>query len=205
MIEPIRTLLVEDDPADARLLQEMVALLGDADLVLHPCRTLAEAVAEIEAHAPDCVLLDLSLPDVTGLDGIDRLRERFPELPIIILTGLNDEEVALDALGAGAQDYLVKGTIDGAGLKRAVRYAIERKSAENELAHLGRQNEMILDSAGEGICGLDSTGIVTFANPASARSWAAPARSFSDRASTTSSIRRARSPTAMTRPTARSR
>ena len=169
MIEPIRTLLVEDDPADARLLQKMVALLGDADLVLHPCRTLAEAVAEIEAHAPDCVLLDLSLPDVTGLEGIDRLRERFPELPIIILTGLNDERVALDALGAGAQDYLVKGTIDGAGLRRAVRYAIERKSAENELAHLNRQNEMILDSAGEGICGLDSTGTVTFANPASAR------------------------------------
>ena len=168
-IEPIRTLLVEDDPADARLLQKMVALLGDADLVLHPCRTLAEAVEEIEADAPDCVLLDLSLPDVSGLEGIDRLRERFPELPIIILTGLNDERVALDALGAGAQDYLVKGTIDGAGLRRAVRYAIERKSAENELAHLNRQNEMILDSAGEGICGLDSTGTVTFANPASAR------------------------------------
>ena len=169
MIEPIRTLLVEDDPADARLLQKMVALLGDSDLVLHPCRTLAEAVAEIEAHAPDCVLLDLSLPDVSGLEGIDRLRELFPELPIIILTGLNDERVALDALGAGAQDYLVKGTIDGAGVRRAVRYAIERKSAENELAHLNRQNEMILDSAGEGICGLDSDGTVTFANPASAR------------------------------------
>jgi diguanylate cyclase (GGDEF)-like protein/PAS domain S-box-containing protein len=162
-------LLVEDNPADARLLQEMVSASGDHDLILRPCRKLAEAVTEIEAGATDCVLLDLSLPDVSGLDGIDRLRALFPDLPIIILTGLNDEEVALEALGAGAQDYLVKGSIEGVGLKRAVRYAIERKSAENQLAHLGRQNEMILDSAGEGICGLDAAGVVTFANPASAR------------------------------------
>ncbi|MDX6587090.1 MAG: hypothetical protein QOI31_1563 [Solirubrobacterales bacterium] len=162
-------LLVEDNPADARLLQEMVSVSGDHDLVLRPCRKLSEAIKEIEDGETDCVLLDLSLPDVSGLDGIDQLRERFPDLPIIILTGLNDEEVALEALGAGAQDYLVKGSIEGVGLKRAVRYAIERKSAENELAHLGRQNEMILDSAGEGICGLDSSGVVTFANPAAAR------------------------------------
>ena len=77
--------------------------------------------------------------------------------------------MALEALGAGAQDFLVKGSIDGDGVKRAVRYAIERKAAESELAHLGRQNEMILDSAGDGICGLDSSGVVTFANPAAAR------------------------------------
>ncbi len=147
----------------------MVSASGDHDLVLRPCRNLADAIEEIEDGATDCVLLDLSLPDVSGLDGIDRLRERFPDLPIIILTGLNDEDVALEALGAGAQDYLVKGSIEGIGLKRAVRYAIERKSAENELAHLGRQNEMILDSAGEGICGLDASGVVTFANPAAAR------------------------------------
>lgn len=162
-------LLVEDNPADARLIQEMVATTGDHDLVLRPCRRLAEAISEIEAVATDCVLLDLSLPDVSGLDGIDRLHARFPDLPIIILTGLNDEDVALEALGAGAQDYLVKGSIEGDGVKRAVRYAIERKHAEVELAQLGRQNELILDSAGEGICGLDAAGVVTFANPAAAK------------------------------------
>ena len=162
-------LLVEDNPADARLLQEMVATSGDHDLILRPCRKISEAIKEIEDGTTDCVLLDLSLPDVSGLDGFDRLRERFPDLPIIILTGLNDEDVALEALGAGAQDYLVKGSIEGDGVKRAVRYAIERKSAEGELAHLGRQNEMILDSAGDGICGLDSAAVVTFANPAAAR------------------------------------
>ncbi len=162
-------LLVENNPADARLLQEMVAATGDHDLVLRPCRKLADAIKEIEADATDCVLLDLSLPDVSGLDGIDRLRARFPDLPIIILTGLNDEEVALEALGAGAQDYLVKGSIDGDGVMRAVRYAIERKSAEGELAQLGRQNELILYSAGDGICGLDAAGVITFANPAAAK------------------------------------
>ena len=133
-------LLVEANPADARRVQEMVAASGEHDLVLRPCRRLADAVSEIEKTATDCVLLDLSLPDVEGLEAIDRLRAQFPDLPIIILTGLNDEEVALEALGAGAQDYLVKDLIDGVGLKRAVRYAIKRKSAESELAKLGRQN-----------------------------------------------------------------
>ena len=146
----------------------MVSSSGGDAMRLKPCRRLVDAVKEIEAGTTDCILLDLSLPDVSGLHGIDRLLQRFPDLPIIILTGLDDEEVALEALGAGAQDYLVKGSIDGGGLKRAVRYAIERKSAERELAHLGRQNEMILHSAGDGICGLDAAGVVTFANPAAA-------------------------------------
>ena len=162
-------LLVEDNPADARLLQEMVAVPGDQDIVLRRCRKLADAVESIETDPVDCVLLDLSLPDVDGLDGVVLLRSRFPELPIIILTGLNDQDVALGALAAGAQDYLVKGGIEGDGVKRAVRYSIERKLAEVELARLGRQNELILDSAGEGICGLDPSGIVTFANPAAGR------------------------------------
>ncbi|MDQ3728849.1 MAG: EAL domain-containing protein [Actinomycetota bacterium] len=162
-------LLVEDNPADARLIQEMVASSGEHDLVLRPCRKLSEAITAIESDTTDCVLLDLSLPDVNGLDGIYRLRERFPGLPIVILTGLNDEDVALEALQAGAQDFLVKGSIEGNGVKRAVRYAIERKSAEEELARLGRQNEMILDSAGDGICGLDAAGVVTFANPAAGK------------------------------------
>lgn len=162
-------LLVEDNPADARLLQEMVAASGDHDIVLHPCRKLSDAMERVEAGTTDCVLLDLSLPDVNGLDGIDRFRERFPHLPIVILTGLANEDVALEALQAGAQDYLVKGSIEGDGVKRAVRYAIERKSADVELARLGRQNELILDSAGDGICGLDPQGMVTFANPAAAQ------------------------------------
>ena len=170
MIAPIpAVLLVEANPADARRVQEMVAASGDHELVLRPCRRLADAVSEIEESATDCVLIDLSLPDAEGLEGIDGLRAQFPDLPIIVLTDLNDEEVALEALGAGAQDYLVKGSIDGVGLKRAVRYAIERKSAESELAELGRQNEIILDSAGEGICGLDGAGVVTFANPAAGK------------------------------------
>jgi diguanylate cyclase (GGDEF)-like protein/PAS domain S-box-containing protein len=159
-------LVVEGNPADAKLLQELVSASGDRGLVLRPCRRLADAIEEIKNGATDCVLLDLTLPDADGLGGIHRLRDAFPELPIVILTGLDDEEVALEALSAGAQDYLVKGSIDGATLTRRVRYAIQRKSAENQLATVGRRNEIILNSAGEGICGLDAEGVVTFANPA---------------------------------------
>lgn len=161
-------LVVEGNPADAKLLQGMLAASGDPGLILRPCRRLADAMEAIKEGATDCVLLDLPLPDVDGLGGIHRLRDAFPELPVVILTGLDNEEVALEALSAGAQDYLVKGSIDGAILTRTVRYAIQRKSAENKLATLGRSNEIILNSAGEGICGLDAAGVVTFANPAAA-------------------------------------
>lgn len=161
-------LLVEDSPADARLLQEMVAATGAKDITLAPCRRLAEACDLLAKEPINCVLLDLSLPDAHGLEGIDRLRKLFPAVPIVILTGLDDEGVAMEALQAGAQDYLVKGSADGDGIRRAVRHAIERKASEEALAKLARRTELILDSAGEGICGLDPDGVITFANPAAA-------------------------------------
>lgn len=169
MIPAVPTvLLVEDNAADARLLQEMVAGTGEHDLALESCQRLADAIDRVDRFQIDCVLLDLSLPDTSGLDGVDELRSRFPEMPIVILTGLDDQDVAVDALHAGVQDYLVKGRIEGDGVKRAVRYAIERKLADEELARSKRQNQQILDSAGEGICGLDADGRITFINPAAA-------------------------------------
>ena len=87
----------------------------------------------------------------------------------MIITGLDDEDTALKALHAGAQDYLIKGQIRGDAVRRAVRYAIERKRGEEEVARLSRQNELILNSAAEGICGLDASGRISFANPAAAR------------------------------------
>jgi diguanylate cyclase (GGDEF)-like protein/PAS domain S-box-containing protein len=165
----LRLLLVEDNPADARLVEEMV--LGEArDHFELTCLTrLSEARSHLASEGAGCVLLDLSLPDAVGLEGVEALRTEFVEIPIVIITGLDDEDTALKALHAGAQDYLIKGQIRGDAVRRAVRYAIERKRAEEEVARLGRQNELILNSAAEGICGLDASGRISFANPAAAR------------------------------------
>ena len=164
-----RLVLVEDDPADARLVEEMVLGEGRDDFELTCLTRLSEARSHLASEGAACVLLDLSLPDAVGLEGVEALRTEFVEIPIVIITGLDDEDTALKALHAGAQDYLIKGQIGGDAVRRAVRYAIERKRAEEEVARLGRQNELILNSAAEGICGLDAAGRISFANPAAAR------------------------------------
>ncbi len=121
-------LLVEDDPGDALLVREA---LGEAapELELREARTLAEAL-ELLPDSIACALLDLGLPDATGLDGVRRLRERAPSLAVVVITGRDDEELGIEALGAGAHDYLVKGQVEPWVLARAVRYAIERRRAE---------------------------------------------------------------------------
>src|SRR3954467_11290314 len=125
---PLRILLVEDDDGDALLVEELLDISG-AHVEITRAPTLADArradLAEI-----DCVLLDLDLPDAQGLAGLHRLKTDRPDLVVLVLTGLDDERRGNEAVGAGAQDYLVKGQIDGQGLPRAVRYAVERLRAE---------------------------------------------------------------------------
>jgi diguanylate cyclase (GGDEF)-like protein/PAS domain S-box-containing protein len=161
--------LVEDNPADARLVEEMVLADRMDRFELTCLGRLSEARSHLASDGADCVLLDLSLPDAVGLECVEALRAEFAEIPIVIITGLDDEDTALKALHAGAQDYLIKGQIRGDAVRRAVRYAVERKRGEEEVARLGRQNELILNSAAEGICGLDASGRISFANPAAAR------------------------------------
>ncbi|MEK6272654.1 MAG: EAL domain-containing protein [Actinomycetota bacterium] len=165
----ISVVLVEDNPADARLVQEMV-MGGSGDRFELTCLSrLSEARSHLSGHGAACVLLDLSLPDAVGLEGLEALRAEFGEIPIVIITGLDDEDTAIKALHAGAQDYLIKGEIRGDVVRRAVRYAVERKRGEDEVARLSRQNTLILNSAAEGICGLDVSGRIRFANAAAAR------------------------------------
>jgi serine phosphatase RsbU (regulator of sigma subunit) len=120
-------LLVEDDDGDALIVDD---LLFDAlpNVRITRSRTFAEALAELDSGA-DCVLLDLQLPDAQGLETVVRLRERAPDVPLIVLTGLDDAAAGVAAVDAGAQDYLVKGSVDGAQLARAIRYAIVRRQA----------------------------------------------------------------------------
>ncbi|HEU0298395.1 MAG TPA: hybrid sensor histidine kinase/response regulator [Longimicrobium sp.] len=132
----VRILLVEDNPGDARLLRET---LRDAESLrfdlVHAAR-MAEALERLGDVPPDVVLLDLSLPDAHGLETVATMLKAAPGVPIIVLTGLSDETVAVHAVQAGAQDYLVKGTVEGPTLGRAIRYAMERKRLELERAEL---------------------------------------------------------------------
>lgn len=122
-------LLVEDDRADAVLVEELIAdTAADIGLVWAP--TMADAERELAAARPDCVLLDLNLPDAAGIAALDRIAAFDSTVPVIVLTGLNDEPFGVSAVASGAQDYLVKGRVEPEMLRRAVLYAIERKRAE---------------------------------------------------------------------------
>jgi serine phosphatase RsbU (regulator of sigma subunit) len=124
----LRVLLVEDDEGDALLVEELLSVWGDA-VRLERARSLAEAVAQ-PLGATDCALLDLNLPDATGLDALRTLRGAADAPAILVLTGFADERRGVEAVGAGAQDYLVKGQVDGNLLMRSIRYAVERRRAE---------------------------------------------------------------------------
>jgi serine phosphatase RsbU (regulator of sigma subunit) len=122
-------LLVEDDRADAVLVEELIAD-AVADIRVIWAQSMAHAEQELASARPDCVLLDLQLPDATGMDALDRIAKRDATVPIVVLTGLNDEYFGASAVAAGAQDYLVKGRVEPEMLRRALLYAIERKRAE---------------------------------------------------------------------------
>jgi diguanylate cyclase (GGDEF)-like protein/PAS domain S-box-containing protein len=125
-------LLVEDDEFIARLVREM---LLDADIhldLIHVDR-LSDACDKVVDSPPACVLLDLTLPDAEGLQSLLQIRKYAPDTPIVILTGVEDEELAVRAVQEGAQDYLVKRNVDLVGLARSIRYAMERKGAEQHL------------------------------------------------------------------------
>ncbi|HYI81141.1 MAG TPA: SpoIIE family protein phosphatase [Thermoleophilaceae bacterium] len=125
---PQTILLIEDDAGDALLVREALEAAAP-ELELREAGSLAAALDQL----PDgiaCALLDLGLPDATGIDGVKRMRELAPDVAVVVLTGRDDEQLGIEALGAGAQDYLVKGNVEPEVLARALRYAIERRRAE---------------------------------------------------------------------------
>jgi PAS domain S-box-containing protein len=129
-------LIVEDNPGDAFLLRE---LLTEAHGFTHETASverLSAAMAALDARRFDVLLLDLTLPDASGLDGLRRIHAAYPDLPIVVLTGLADEALAIQAVQSGAQDYLVKGETPGPLVARSIRYAIERNRAEIEARRL---------------------------------------------------------------------
>lgn len=134
-------LLVEDNPGDARLVREWLRDASPMGFDLIHVTCLADAINEAQARPFDAVLLDLSLPDSNGLETLKRFEAVIPESPIVVLSGLQDEALALEAVREGAQDYLVKGDEHAPTMARALRYAIERKRVEEELRRARDQLE----------------------------------------------------------------
>ena len=127
-----KLLLIEDNPGDARLLREMFKEQGAHNTEVTHVTSMSAAEKHLSTHAVDIILLDLGLPDADGLEAVRRAHAAAPRVPLVVLTVLDDESMAVRALQEGAQDYLIKGQIES-GLLRALRYAIERKIMEEVL------------------------------------------------------------------------
>ncbi len=132
---PFRLLLVEDSPAYADLVREMLAESWEGTLELERVGSAGAACDYLADHHAECVLLDLQLPDARGPEAVGRLQDVAGDVPVVVLSGQEDERVAFDAVQGGAQDYLLKSYADGNLLRRAIRYAVERKRAQLKLTH----------------------------------------------------------------------
>jgi diguanylate cyclase (GGDEF)-like protein/PAS domain S-box-containing protein len=157
-------LLIEDNPGDARLLREMFNEQGLHNTELIHVECMSDAENHLSAAVVDIILLDLGLPDVQGLGAVRRAHAAAPRVPLVVLTGLDDESMAAQALQEGAQDYLLKGQIDTRGLLRALRYAIERKIMEEALFVEKERAEVTLNCIADAVACTDSSGNITFLN-----------------------------------------
>ncbi len=144
MSETLRVLLVEDNPADVEMIEAILPASGPVHFQIETVSRLADACARLACEGIDLLLADLGLPDSQGLETLRKLREAAPQIPVVVLTGNDDQESALTAVKEGAQDYLVKGRIDGELLVRSARYAVERKRTEERLQKSNRDLETAL-------------------------------------------------------------
>jgi len=157
-------LVIEDNRGDARLLREMFTDPLSHDATIVHVETMAAAEEYLRQQAVDVILLDLGLPDVQGLGAVRRARAAAPRVPVVVLTGLDDETLAGQALQEGAQDYLIKSEIEVRGLLRALRYALERNSMEEALFVERERAEVTLNCIGDAVVCTDSSGNITFLN-----------------------------------------
>ena len=143
MTEALSIILIEDNPSDAILLED----LRFQQVKIEPVSLLVDGIRLAKSRRFDAILLDLGLPDSRGLETLSVALSALPDVPIIILTGLEDEDIAMRAVAQGAQDYLVKGQIDERLIIRTIRHAIERKNAQEALSEHMRDLEKLSASA----------------------------------------------------------
>ncbi len=163
-----KLLLVEDNPLHVRLVKSMLADVWPGAENLRAAKRLDRAVELVTTDPPECVLLDLILPDADGLDSVKAILAVAPQVPIVVLSSHEDDELALQAVKEGAQDYLVKGTIGPDGLARAIHFAIQRHRLDRpdeEVAEIPK-NEMVDQGP---VAVLDANGTILFAEPALAQ------------------------------------
>jgi diguanylate cyclase (GGDEF)-like protein/PAS domain S-box-containing protein len=157
-------LLVEDNIGDARLFREMLSERGSHDIELTHVTCMSDAESYLALCTVDIILLDLGLPDAQGLVAVRRARAAAPRVPLVVLTGLDDESLAKEVLQEGAQDHLIKGQIEARGLLRALRYAIERKAMEEALFAEKERAQITLNCIGDAVICTDATGNITYLN-----------------------------------------
>jgi PAS domain S-box-containing protein len=162
---PINVLLIEDNPRNTRLIQEMLTEGRDGWLKVECVDRLSEGLARLAANDIGLVLLDLGLPDSRGFDTLAKTHTQAPAVPIVVLSGPADEELAIKAVQEGAQDYLVMGQINSDLLERTIHYAIERKRAEETF----RSQALIFENIHDGIVMTDLQGDIIRWNPAAER------------------------------------
>lgn len=162
--KPIQILLVEDNSADVRLLRELLKEISAGGFVLTVVSRIAEALAKLAAESFDVVLTDLSLPDSRNLDSFHELHSAAPTVPIIVLSGLDDESLAASAVRDGAQDYLFKTGLDSHILGRSIRHAIERHVAEQKLVRSEAFYHSLVEHLPQNIFRKDLGERFTFAN-----------------------------------------
>jgi len=172
----IEILLIEDDEADVELIHEYLSEAANWHVTIYPVNRLATGIEHLQKRTFDIVLLDLSLPDSCGLDTFLRLRQQFPQVPIVILSGNTDQTLAFKAVQAGAQDYLLKGEVDTQNLTRAIRYAIERHRLWTQLNHQKQALEasqhrwhILVNQHSDGLVVTNCQDVIEFANPAAER------------------------------------
>ncbi|PIR34039.1 MAG: hypothetical protein COV36_01505 [Alphaproteobacteria bacterium CG11_big_fil_rev_8_21_14_0_20_44_7] len=139
----LNILHVEDDPGDALLMQEiLMAEVGISTFDVVHVESLKDAITELNKRGFNAVLLDLGLRDVSGVDNVRIIKEENPDIPIVVLTGVDNEDIAMQALQKGAQEYLVKGHGDGKVIRLAIKSSIQRKAVERQLYHQANYDEL---------------------------------------------------------------
>lgn len=136
---PLNALLVEDNPVESMIIKSVLTKAVQPSFRIEAAENVQKGLKRLEGKDIDLILLDLSLPDSEGIETFDRVQKEALEVPIIVLTGLDDETLALEALRRGAQDYVVKGEADPKMLLRIIRYAIERKKVERQLREMNKK------------------------------------------------------------------
>jgi two-component system, cell cycle sensor histidine kinase and response regulator CckA len=164
-VTAMHALLIEDNEDDAYLIGETLTERTVMDIHLKWVDRLESGLMHLTDGKVDVVLLDLSLPDSHGLETLDKVQRQTPDVPVIVLTHLDDEAMAIQAVRRGAQDYLVKGRPDGDGLARAIQYAIERKGSEKSLRDSEARLRAIIDTALDALIGMNAQGEITEWNP----------------------------------------